>query len=635
MKKYLISLLAWAFVSVALFAREQAVDILVLSSHTESSGWAQRMLRPLDKLAHERPNLDIEVSHLQLLAHPSVAALEHARDSILNQYTVPPRLVILLGGSAFNYAVDVQKRWEGIPMLLLGEQDYYCDIDYTLLGPGDPLAHRYPISGLVGRGYNLTLVSAPAFIRRTVEMIFQVQPDLEKFFFVAGENYHCKERQWRVVQYMQQHHPDVPFRVISSADTNTDKLLSTLRKESSPRTAVLYGSWLVREDYLENVSTRHTTISLLDDIAPVYTLFPDDLESHPYLMGYCSYSQEEYERTVHQRITDILDHKIRPSRMPFTYLEAAIPTLNYRAMEHFGLDTSLIPPDAQVVGAPKTLWQAYKSQIMWAAFFLLLGLVGFVFFTMYRSLRSLKKARNMAENASNLKTAFIQNINHEVRTPLNAITGFSQLLCLPDGYVSDEEKSEYLSYIMNNTQLLTVMMNDMLTFTDMENSHYHIEFVPTDLNEMVRQAIKAVEAKVPPGVALIHRSGLSEESRFVTDGIRVQQILINFLTNACKHTTSGEIVIGSSLEENPGKITFYVADTGTGVPPEQAEAIFERFVKLEANKQGVGLGLSICRLMAKNLGGKVWLDTRYTQGARFVLAIPMRKAPDQKSSLSS
>ena len=627
MKKYLISLLAWMLVPALLFAREQAVDILVLSSHTESSGWAQRMLRPLDKLVRERPSLDIEVSHLQLLAHPDVAALEHARDSILDMYKVPPRLVILLGGSAFNYAVDVQKRWEGIPMLLLGEQDYYCDIEYTLLGPGDPKAHRYPLSSLVNRGYNLTLVSAPAFIRRTVEMIFQVQPDLEKFFFVAGENYHCKERQWRVEQYMKQHHQDIPFRIISSADTNTDKLLSLLRKESGPRTAVLYGSWLVREDYLENVSTRHTTISLLDDIVPLYTLFPDDMETHPFLMGFCSYSQDEYERTVEQRITDILDHKVRPSRMPFTYLEAAIPTLNYRAMEHFRLDTSLIPTDARVVGAPKTIWQEYKIQITWTALLLLLGLACFVFFTMSRSMRSLKKARVMAENASNLKTAFIQNINHEVRTPLNAITGFSQLLCLPDGCISDQEKSEYLSYIMNNTQLLTVMMNDMLTITDMENSHYNIEKLPADLNEMVRQAVKAVEAKVPKGVELICRPGLADEARFVTDGIRVQQILINFLTNACKHTTSGEIVIGSSLEENPGKITFYVVDTGPGVPPEQAEAIFERFVKLEANKQGVGLGLSICRLVAKILGGKVWLDTGYTKGARFVLAIPRQDAP--------
>ncbi|MBQ3819873.1 MAG: sensor histidine kinase, partial [Bacteroidales bacterium] len=84
----------------------------------------------------------------------------------------------------------------------------------------------------------------------------------------------------------------------------------------------------------------------------------------------------------------------------------------------------------------------------------------------------------------------------------------------------------------------------------------------------------------------------------------------------------------SSLVENPGKITFYVADSGPGVPPEKAEEIFERFVKLDNNKQGAGLGLSICRMIAANLGGNVWLDTDHTDGARFVLVIPLEEVTE-------
>jgi signal transduction histidine kinase len=108
--------------------------------------------------------------------------------------------------------------------------------------------------------------------------------------------------------------------------------------------------------------------------------------------------------------------------------------------------------------------------------------------------------------------------------------------------------------------------------------------------------------------------------------MRVQQILINFLTNACKNSTEGDIVLSSSLVENPGYITFAVADHGPGVPADKAERIFERFVKLNSNKQGAGLGLSICRMMAESLGGKVWLDTHYTAGARFVLTIPRKES---------
>ena len=605
-----------------LAAKDNAVDLLIISSHSRSSEWEQAMLPPLDGLVDNRPDLSITFEHFPFISFPNVASLENALDNILNSYPAQPRMVILLGGSCFSFAPILQRHWHGIPMLLIGEQDYYCDLEYTLHGPGNPLANRYPLSVLKNYGYNLTLISTPAHYRRTVEMIFQVQPNLEKIFFIAGENYLIKERQWRIEQYLEKNHPEVTYQAISPTTTSTDKLLSILEQEGGPNTAVYFGSWLLREGYHESSSTRHNTVSLIEHIAPVYTLFRNNLEKHPYQVGYFSYSQEEYERLVLQRIQDVLDHGLNPSQMPFSYLEAGIPTLNYRAMEHFGLDTSLIPDDALVVGAPKTFWQGYKRQILWAATILLI----LVFLSMAQSMGSLRKARNMAQKASNLKTAFIQNMSHEVRTPLNAVTGFSQLLCLPDGYISEDEKSEYLSYIMNNSQLLTIMVNDLLGIADMENGRISVQKAPTDLNEMARQAIKATESRIPPGVTFVHKPGLNDNDRYRTDGMRVQQIMINFLTNACKNTTSGEIIFGSSLTENPGFITFYVADTGPGVPIDKAEEIFDRFVKLDAHKQGAGLGLSICRLIATSLGGKVWLDTSYTDGARFVLKIPKEEA---------
>ncbi|MCR5139803.1 MAG: ATP-binding protein [Bacteroidaceae bacterium] len=104
----------------------------------------------------------------------------------------------------------------------------------------------------------------------------------------------------------------------------------------------------------------------------------------------------------------------------------------------------------------------------------------------------------------------------------------------------------------------------------------------------------------------------------------MQQVLTNFLTNACKHTSKGEIHLHLSLSENPGNVTFSVTDTGTGVPADQAEAIFERFTKLDSFKQGTGLGLAICRMIAEILHGEVKLDTTYTAGgARFVFIHPL------------
>jgi len=632
LRKLYLCLLALLLTPLALTAQEKnGAEVLILSSHTESSEWARQMLQPIEEMDKARADIHFSTHYFQLLAHPSVEALEQARDSVLDAQPARPDLVILLGGSCFNFAIDVGKKWPGIPMILLGEQDFYCDIEYTLLGPGDPFAKRYPINDLREKGYNLTLITAPLMIRRTLDLMFTLQPDLEQIIFVVGENYMCKEREWRVKQYLEEGYPDVPYRIISSANTSTDQLIATLRASAGPRTAVLFGSWLSREDYLEKVATRHNTLHMIESIAPTYPIYRVDMEDYTNLIGFYSYTTRQYTRTVYQRILDVVDSGIAPTDLPFVFLEAGFPTVNYHGMTHFGLDTSRIPAgDTLVHNGPENLWEAHKKTILLSGFLLLLALALFAFFVMNHSLRSLKKAKELSDKANKMKEAFIHNMSHEFRTPLNSLVGFSQLLCVPDGYITDDEKAEYLGYIMNNCQLLTVMVNDMLSLADMEKGEYAVSMASTNLNEVARLAIKSTEIRIPPGIEIIRQPGIDEDARYMADGLRVQQILVKFLTNACKYTSSGKIIIGSSLVENPGYITFFVADTGIGVPEEKAESIFEAFVKLDEHKQGAGLGLSVCRMMAANMDGKVWLDTSYTDGARFVLAIPLIEAPAQR-----
>lgn len=612
--------------SRGLFAQDKPVDMLILSTHTASSEWEQRMLGPVLKLVLDRDEWDVSVHRFQLLSHPDVASLERSRDSVLNAQKVPPRLVILVGGSCFQFARDVQNRWEDIPILLLGEQDYYSDIDYALNGPGDPDARRYPVADLRDQGLNLTLICAPALIRRTVEMILTVQPELDKMIFVAGENYQSKEHQWRWEQFMREQHPDINCQIISSANTTTDQLMTLLDREDKHHTAVFFGSWLIRKGYLENISTRHNTVSLIEPIIPVYTLFGVESEKHPYVVGYHSYSKLEYERAVQQRICDVLDMEIRPDHMAFTYLETGISTLNYQAMRHFGLNTELIPEDALIFDGPRSLWQRIKRIVVWGTFFLIIGLAAFIFTMKGRSLHSLRKARNAAEKANRLKTAFIQSMSHDVSTQLNSLIGFAQELGKPGESLSMEDKNECLESVMNKSQLLTVMVNDLLSIADMEQGRFAINKAPVNLNEMARQAIKTIEPLVASGVSLVRQPGLDENALYMADGMRVQQVMINLLTNACKHTHEGEIVFGSTLWEHPGFITFFVSDPSTAVTQTLAAKIMDRFSTVESNDDESELNLSICQMVASNLGGKVWLDIDYKEGTRFYFTIPKEEA---------
>ncbi len=240
-----------------------------------------------------------------------------------------------------------------------------------------------------------------------------------------------------------------------------------------------------------------------------------------------------------------------------------------------------------------------------------------------KMIAELTAANERVMKADAAKDRFIQNMTHELRTPLNAITGFSQLLALPDGMFSSEEKEEFGKHVLNNTSMMTMLLDDLMSTSAMDSGGYRITMGEAECESICKEAINAAEHRLQPGVQLLFKPSMELPFTFTSDALRIQQVLTNLLTNACKHTKEGEIRLGCSLEEVPGMIAFSVEDTGPGIPEGEAQRIFERFVKLDDFVQGTGLGLSICREIAAKMDGKIYLDTSYSPGARFVFAVPV------------
>lgn len=243
---------------------------------------------------------------------------------------------------------------------------------------------------------------------------------------------------------------------------------------------------------------------------------------------------------------------------------------------------------------------------------------------MNKQIASLTQKLEEARQESKLKDVYLHNICHEIRNPLNAMVGFAQLVSLPDDIVSQKEKEEYNDYITQNSSLLMLVVDDILNISDIKSGNYKISKAPAPLNNIGVSVIASVKYRVTDKVKLSFTSDFDDSFMLVTDVRRVQQILINFLTNAIKHTSEGSIVLHCSRDENPGMVTFSVTDTGEGVPSEQADKIFDRFTKLNDFVEGTGLGLNICKTLAERLNGKVYLDKTYSEkGARFVFAHPI------------
>ncbi|WP_294553836.1 HAMP domain-containing sensor histidine kinase [uncultured Bacteroides sp.] len=233
-------------------------------------------------------------------------------------------------------------------------------------------------------------------------------------------------------------------------------------------------------------------------------------------------------------------------------------------------------------------------------------------------------ARDHAEQADKMKTYFIQNMSHEIRTPLNAIVGFSQILSDPDMPLDNEEKKEFSFLVQHNSELLTTLVNDILDLSALESGKYTMNMASHRCNEMCEMILSTVTHRKPEVVKLYYTSDIPDDFQIITDQQRLQQVLINFLTNAEKYTEEGEIRLHCSITENPGKITFSVTDTGSGIPADKMDSIFERFKKLDEFKQGSGLGLNICRIIAERLHGEVKVDKSYTGGARFLFILPLQ-----------
>ncbi|MGN0229878.1 MAG: ATP-binding protein [Muribaculaceae bacterium] len=240
--------------------------------------------------------------------------------------------------------------------------------------------------------------------------------------------------------------------------------------------------------------------------------------------------------------------------------------------------------------------------------------------------KELTAALHRAEESEAAKMRFLQNMSHEIRTPLNAIVGFSQLLAHSNDF-SQEQVDEFVDLIDRNTDTLTNLIDDILSLSALENGKQMKLNLDTVLvNDLCRKALATVKARCPEGVELRFTTTVDDSYSFISDALRVQQVITNYLTNAEKHTTEGEILLHVSLSENPGMLTFSVTDTGEGVPADKAEVIFDRFEKIDSFVQGTGLGLNICKMIAQRLNGVVKLDTTHTsKGARFVFIVPLEQ----------
>ena len=246
-------------------------------------------------------------------------------------------------------------------------------------------------------------------------------------------------------------------------------------------------------------------------------------------------------------------------------------------------------------------------------------------FRLKRSQMRQEAMKEKAVQAIQRKNMFLSNMSHEVRTPLNAIVGFSAVLTDEDESFDDESRREFSEIIKVNSFQLLKLINDILDFSDFENDNITFNIRTHDAVKLCNEVVETVMVSRKLEVEMRFDTDLSV-LMLDTDDARLRQVLINLLVNAAKFTEQGSIVLELKMADADTAL-FSVTDTGCGIPPEKQHLIFERFEKLNDFVQGSGLGLSICQLIVKYMNGKLWVDSGYTRGARFCFTHPLKYNP--------
>lgn len=239
----------------------------------------------------------------------------------------------------------------------------------------------------------------------------------------------------------------------------------------------------------------------------------------------------------------------------------------------------------------------------------------------------LRKARLKAEESDRMKSAFLANMSHEIRTPLNGIMGFSSLL--QEEIYAEDQKKEFLKYIVKNGENLLVLINDIIDISQLQEKLLDIVPIDFQLNELMDNIYmnfsEILRQKGDSKIEFALENRFSDEKLMVhSDPIRIGQILNNLMGNAIKYTNQGKVVLGCKPAENG--IEFYVEDTGIGIPNEHLTKIFERFYTsrtMNIGERRFGLGLSISKGLVELLGGTISAESTIDVGSKFSFFLPL------------
>ena len=464
-------------------------------------------------------------------------------------------------------------------------------------------------------------------IEGNLRMIQAFYPKTKHIAFISDNTYGGVTMQALVRKEMKKF-PDLDLILMDGRKHSIYTIVEELR-QLPENTVILVGTW--RVDMNEGDFMRNATYAMMEVTPTIPAFTPSSVSLGHWAIGGVL---PDYRKVGGEMAMESVRMDTHPQdTAKHLSVIGCKAVLDSRKVKEWGLDPAVLPFKVQLVNQPVSFYQQYTYQI-WSAcalfVILVLGLCISLFYyfrtkrlkdELLKSEKDLRVAKDRAEESNRLKSAFLANMSHEIRTPLNSIVGFSDVLAV--GGSTEEEQQSYYQIIKTNSDLLLRLINDILDLSRLEANRVTLTWEECDVVQLCSQVVASVSFSRQSSENQFLFTTSFESFRMVTDVQRMQQVMINLLSNANKFTKCGKITLDFSVNEETQMAVFSVTDTGCGIPKEKQGLVFERFEKLNEYAQGTGLGLSICKLIVHKWKGSIWIDPDYTGGARFVFSHPL------------